>query len=524
MEIQTEEISKGNDVTLTKLHDSLPSVDKNITMKDYNESDEKLNGTYKIDGQEFEFTINKNLNVKIGEPEKTVEEAFSMTVTDVDKTSLRATGDETKLNELGATEFTYVASTSGSGDIKYEHITEKSYEITGLEPDTDYIVYMLAYDNAGNVKKSNEVKITTKKLKIQYTAIAVSTSSSSSNTSSLEANKQEKGTPLYINIIATLEGNKCTVVLKADNSKTVPYAVTENGKYTFVVRGTYNGKTIEEEKEVVVNQYMSAKEVVKYDAGDWTKEEIEELQTQKLYDINKSKKVSYKYKLNDDGINFTFGGFTYKGDTANASDIASGNIITSRNQSATSQDGKAKYEGWQVLETEEKDGKRYIKKIVHSGCPENFSYKETENYSSWKAEYLLSSGLRKKDYNEINGVKINSRNWQMYIDVKQKNLIADILDENGNKIKDINAMTSSDLYLNTDIGVMYILANANVYSRGYYKYGSLDMIYEKGLHNPSNVYVTQECLGIRPVVTMAEGVYIKSGSGTEEDPYILGKD
>ena len=132
MEIQTEEISKGNDVTLTKLHDSLPSVDKNITMKDYNESDEKLNGTYKIDGQEFEFTIDKNLNVKIGEPEKTVEEAFSMTVTDVDKTSLIATGDETKLNELGATEFTYVASTSGSGDIKYEHITEKSYEITGL--------------------------------------------------------------------------------------------------------------------------------------------------------------------------------------------------------------------------------------------------------------------------------------------------------------------------------------------------------------------------------------------------------
>ena len=383
--------------------------------------------------------------------------------------------------------------------------------------------------NTGKIKIEKvtddiNIKVTTKKLEIQYTAIAVSTSSSASNTSSLKANTQEKGTTLYINIIAKLEGNNCTVVLKSDNSKTVPYAITENGKYTFVVRGTYNGKTIEEEKEVVVNQYMSAKEVVKYDAGDWTKEEIEELQTQKLYDINKSKKVSYKYKLNDDGINFTFGGFTYKGDTANASDIASGNIITSRNQSATSQDGKAKYEGWQVLETEEKDGKRYIKKIVHSGCPENFSYAETENYSSWKAEYLLSSGLRKKDYNEINGVKINSRNWQMYIDVKQKNLIADILDENGNKIKDINAMTSSDLYLNTDIGVMYILANANVYSRGYYKYGSLDMIYGKGLHNPSNMNVTQKCLGIRPVVTMAEGVYIKSGSGTEEDPYILGKD
>ena len=383
--------------------------------------------------------------------------------------------------------------------------------------------------NTGKIKIEKvtddiNIKVTTKKLKIQYTAIAVSTSNSSSNTSTLNANTQEKGTTLYINIIAKLEVNKCTVVSKTDNSKGVPYAITSNGKYTFIVRGTYNGKTIEEEKEVVVNQYMSAKEVVKYDAGDWAKEEIEELQTQKLYDINKSKKVSYKYKLNDDGINFTFGGFTYKEDIENKTEIDDGTIITNRNQSATSQDGKAKYEGWQILETEEKDGKRYIKKIVHSGCPENFSYRETENYSSWKAEYLLSSGLRKKDYNEISGVKINPRNWQMYIDVKQKNLIADILDENGNKIKDINAMTSSDLYLNTDIGVEYILANANAYSKGYYNYGSLDMICRDGLYNPWNRYVTQECYGIRPVVTMAEGVYIKSGSGTEEDPYILGKD
>ena len=33
-----------------------------------------------------------------------------------------------------------------------------------------------------------------------------------------------------------------------------------------------------------------------------------------------------------------------------------------------------------------------------------------------------------------------------------------------------------------------------------------------------------QCIGIRPVVSMVEGVYIKSGAGTEEEPYILGKD
>lgn len=33
-----------------------------------------------------------------------------------------------------------------------------------------------------------------------------------------------------------------------------------------------------------------------------------------------------------------------------------------------------------------------------------------------------------------------------------------------------------------------------------------------------------ECYGIRPVVEMVDGVYIVSGSGTELDPYVLGKD
>ena len=53
---------------------------------------------------------------------------------------------------------------------------------------------------------------------------------------------------MYINIIASLEGTKCSAVLKADNTKTIPYEVKENGKYMFKVSGTYNGKTIEEEK------------------------------------------------------------------------------------------------------------------------------------------------------------------------------------------------------------------------------------------------------------------------------------
>ena len=368
--------------------------------------------------------------------------------------------------------------------------------------------------NTGKIKIEKvtddvNIKITTKKLEIQYTSIAVSTSSSSSNTSSLGANTQNRGTTLYINIIAKLEGNNCTVVLKSDNSKTVPYAVTTNGRYTFIVSGTYNGKIIAEEKEVIVNQYMSAQDVVQYDAGDWTKEEIEELQSQNLYMINKEKTINSTFNLNDanNGLNFTFGGFTYKGDTTNASDISSGNIITSRNQSVAPQSGSGnpKYSGWQLLETETKqdangntiknaDGsdRIYVVKITHSGSPENFAYQCIADYDNKRVEYLLSGGKRQTNFSILSTEKaINPRSWQMYVDKNQKDLIADTADKDGKPIKDIHVMDYNEALtitesINTTTGIRntggnYWIAYANAehnlrssleceYTRGYVRY------------------------------------------------------
>ena len=377
--------------------------------------------------------------------------------------------------------------------------------------------------NTGKIKIEKvtddiNIKVTTKKLEIQYTAIAVSTSSSSSNTSSLGAeNKQNRGTTLYINIIATLEGNKCTVVLKADNSKTVPYAVTGNGKYTFIVRGTYNGKTIEEEKEVIVNQYMSAQGVVKYDAGNWTQAEIKELQGKNLYNINKEKTAS-----NTSGLNFTFGGFTYEGDTANKTDIDSGKIITSRNQSVTPQSGYGtpKYSGWQILESKEENGKTYVTKITHAGSPENFVYYFTKDYDNRRVEYILSSGKRQTGDNTY-----QPRSWQMYVDQSQKDLIANTTDKDGKQIKDIHAMDYNEALAitnntNPTTGIrnteaFYWLASANTSSSNNVWY----------VGNNGGVYYNYHfCWGVRPVVSLTSGVYIKSGTGTDTDPYILGKD
>ena len=390
--------------------------------------------------------------------------------------------------------------------------------------------------NTGKIKIEKvtddiNIKVTTKKLEIQYTAIAVSTSSSASNTSTLNANTQEKGTTLYINIIAKLEGNNCTVVSKSDNSKTVPYAITANGKYTFVVRGTYNGKTIEEEKEVVVNQYMSVQGVVQYDAGNWTQAEIQELQGKNLYNINKEKKAN-----TSSGLDFTFGGFTYKGDTTNASDIASGNIITSRNQSVAPKSslGTPKYSGWQLLTTETKqdangntiknaDGREriYVTKIIHAGSPENFVYSSASNKGdtcACYAIYILSSGKRQTEYNNT----YQPRSWQMYVDQNKKDLIANTTDKDGNTIKDIHAMDYKEALAITGTNNGIRNTGAYYWLENYSNYYSMTDVSKNGEiigYGSSN-----GCLGIRPVVTMAEGVYIKSGSGTEEDPYILGKD
>ena len=409
--------------------------------------------------------------------------------------------------------------------------TEGNYAITSLVVTMGGKTVTTAGNNVVNIntgkikieKVTGDINITatTKKLEIQYT-IGVNASGSSNDTSTLKANTQQKGTPLYINIIATLEGNKGTAVLKSDNTETVPYAVTSNGKYTFIVTGTYNGKTIEEEKEVIVNQYMSAQGVVQYDAGDWTEAEINELKSKNLYNINKGKTVS-----KTSGLNFTFGGFTYKDDTVNSNDIASGNIITSRNDSVAPQSGQGipKYSGWQLLTTENKqdssgntiknaDGSNriYVTKLIHAGSPENFVYYNTTDYDNRRVEYILSGGKRQTTYNSY-----NSRDWSMYKDkiLNEKGYISDVHAMNYNEAYNITNNSSSTNGIR-NIGSTYWLASANSNSNN----GEW-CVNDRGSFYNTSCYA---CYGVRPIVSLTSGVYIKSGTGTESDPYILGKD
>ena len=108
----------------------------------------------------------------------------------------------------------------------------------------------------------------------------------------------------------------------------------------------------------------------------------------------------------------------------------------------------------------------------------------------------------------------------MYVDQNQKDLIANTTDKDRNQIKDIHAMDYNEASVITgtnngmrNTGTVYWLAST--YSSDY-----VWIVNRLGNIGYSNLY----CWGVRPVVAMTSGVYIKSGTGTDADPYILGKD
>jgi len=360
-----------------------------------------------------------------------------------------------------------------------------------------------------------EITATAKKLAIEISEVYVNTTQNA--TSSANANSVDKSVyKLYVTFTATLGGEACTI------EPALSEAITKNGTYTYTITGTYGGKTISTTKEVVVNQYKSAAGLVKYDAGEWTATEIQALQNSKLYDINISKTTSNVFKLLDEnGYNFTFGGFTYKGNETYSNEINSGTVITSRNQSVAPEDGWGVpyYEGWQIMSSETKEDENgntiknadgtdrvYVTKIMHAGSPENFAYYHTVSYDTYRAEYLLSSGKRQTNMSTLSdGTTINVRNWDMYKDVNQLDLI-----------KEVNVMTRSE----ADKMTAEQLATGSGYWLAYGYSSDFWSIEQDGTDGPRG----HHCFGVRPVVTMVDGVYIASGTGTEADPYVLAKE
>ena len=247
---------------------------------------------------------------------------------------------------------------------------------------------------------------------------------------------------------------------------------------------------------------------VQYNAGEWTEEEIEELKTNSLYNINTAKAAS-----KTEGLNFTFGGFTYKGDSTNASYINNGTVITNRNQSVEPQSGMGTpiYEGWQILEVKDSSGntyskedeveaklanakkeKIYVTKLVHAGSPENFVYNYTAVNDAYRAEYILSGGQRQTTYNTY-----KARDWSMYKDKDQ----LDLIDEVHVMTYDEAVKITGDTSATTGIRK----------TGGYYWLASADNVYNMwNVRNDGYVlkYAYVSCWGVRPVVSLKSGVYV----------------
>ncbi len=343
---------------------------------------------------------------------------------------------------------------------------------------------------------------------IEISNIIIGTSIGATET--VEDNSQTRGTKLYINFNATLEGELCTI------EPNVPYEINRNGIYSFYITGIYDGRTIKKKIDVEVKKYQASVDYVQYNAGDWTKEEVDELKGLKLYDLNIELRTGIGgAKLsNDINRGLTFGGFTYKGDKENENKPG---VITSRNSSPLTTvgdrfggyPGYAKYDGWEILESEEKDGKIYVKKIVHAGVPENFTC-IFETGGAYRAEYLLTGNAVDNKYKTTSdGININVRNWNMYKDKE--------LDKKG-YIDEVHCMT---YYETLNIANIKKITGSIYWTATALRDDARQLI---GINASGNLYATNEyCFGIRPIITMTEGVYIVSGIGTEDDPYVLGK-
>ena len=104
------------------------------------------------------YTDEETLEIK----DTIAPEEFTITASDITYEGVKLTGSTQDL-QTGIKDYTYVAATQTNEIVKeIVNQTATEYTITGLDAETEYVVYMLAYDNAGNVRRSKEEIITTK--------------------------------------------------------------------------------------------------------------------------------------------------------------------------------------------------------------------------------------------------------------------------------------------------------------------------------------------------------------------------
>ena len=168
-----------------------------------------------------------------------------------------------------------------------------------------------------------EINVTVKKLEIQTTEAYIGPSSTETNsTKSVENNSQPKGTELYINFKATFGETNCTIKLKDDDTKTVPYKITYDGTYTFIVSTTYGTKNITKEITIKTEKYKIYKIYTPQDLQDMSKDRFGDYIIMNDIDMTGFEFKTIQYGLDNfegtiNGQGHTISNLTIKNEKAN---------------------------------------------------------------------------------------------------------------------------------------------------------------------------------------------------------------
>ena len=312
-EYEAKSRNENNIAILIKLRDNVNGI-KRI---DYPDGRNKLVSNNKKDyiaidyivelGKEYKFIITTGDDDKVEKTVKIDNYYYSITKT---------LGDNAKIdnNEIKAAyNKEYNATVTADGD----------YILTGLIVTMGGETITTSGNNVVDIstgkikieKVTGDINIivTSKKLEIQVTEPYIGESKAETDASkSVENKSQYKGKPLYINFKATLEGTNCSVKVKDDDTKTLPYEITYDGTYTFVATGTYANKTVTKEITVNVEKYKIYKIYTAQDLQDMSKDGFGEYIIMNDIDMSGFDFKTIYYDRSDYGFEGTIDGQGHK--------------------------------------------------------------------------------------------------------------------------------------------------------------------------------------------------------------------
>ncbi len=160
LQMQMEEIQKGEELDLKKIAQIIENKDTNITLEEYVEGNEELIGTYKLNGEEYSFKINEKLEVSIlgkadGKPNISNIQIIEVTPNSI---KVKITG-----SQLNGGKFTYGIKNITAGETNYtvkaNQISENEYEFTGLTQDNEYSIEVKVENDKGERIKQTDKPI-----------------------------------------------------------------------------------------------------------------------------------------------------------------------------------------------------------------------------------------------------------------------------------------------------------------------------------------------------------------------------